>query len=50
MLLSAGVGAIIGSLVWGGLADRVGRKVLLVAGIALCALSSGAVSLVPDGA
>ena len=50
MLLSAGVGAIIGSLVWGALADRFGRKVLLVIGVSLCALSSGAVSMVPDGA
>jgi len=50
MLLSAGVGAIIGSLLWGALADRFGRKRLLVAGVALCALSSGAVSLIPDGA
>ncbi len=50
MLLSAGVGAIIGSLVWGALADRFGRKRLLVAGVALCAVSSGSVSLIPDGA
>ena len=50
MLLSAGVGAIIGSLLWGALADRFGRKRLLVAGVALCALASGAVSLIPDGA
>lgn len=50
MLLSAGVGAIIGSLVWGALADRFGRKMLLVAGIALCALGSGSVSFVPDNA
>jgi MFS transporter, putative metabolite:H+ symporter len=50
MLLSAGVGAIIGSLIWGALADRFGRKVLLVAGVALCAVSSGAISLIPDGA
>src|SRR5581483_3785503 len=50
MLLSAGVGAIIGSLIWGALADRFGRKVLLVAGVSVCALSSGAVSMVPDGA
>jgi len=50
MLLSAGVGAILGSLVFGALADRFGRKVLLVAGVSLCALSSGAVSLIPDGA
>jgi putative MFS transporter len=40
MLLSAGVGAILGSLVFGALADRFGRKVLLVAGVSLCALSS----------
>ena len=50
MLLSAGVGAIIGSLMWGALADRFGRKRLLVAGIALCALGAGSVSLIADGA
>src|ERR1700744_1859268 len=50
ILLSAGVGAIVGSLVWGALADRFGRKVLLVVGVALCALSSGAVSMIADGA
>lgn len=50
ILLSAGVGAILGSLAWGALADRFGRKKLLVAGVALCALSAGSVSLIPDGA
>jgi putative MFS transporter len=50
MLLSAGVGAIVGALVWGALADRFGRKRLLVAGVALCALGSGSVCLIPDGA
>src|SRR6201986_2896789 len=50
MLLSAGVGAIIGSLVWGALADRYGRKLLLGAGVTLCALGSGSGSLTPDGA
>ena len=50
MLLSAGVGAILGSLIWGALADRFGRKVLLVIGVALCALGAGSVSLIPDGA
>ncbi|WP_407165203.1 MFS transporter [Bradyrhizobium sp. ORS 111] len=50
ILLSAGVGAIMGSLAWGALADRFGRKVLLVAGVTLCALSAGSVSLIPDGA
>jgi putative MFS transporter len=50
MLLSAGVGAIVGSLAWGALSDRFGRKTLLVAGVALCALGSGSISLIPDGA
>jgi putative MFS transporter len=50
ILLSAGVGAILGSLAWGALADRFGRKNLLVAGVALCAVSAGSVSLIPDGA
>jgi MFS transporter, putative metabolite:H+ symporter len=50
MLLSAGIGAIVGALVWGAWADRAGRKMLLVLGVALCALASGAVSLIPDGA
>jgi putative MFS transporter len=50
ILLSAGVGAIVGSLIWGALADRFGRKILLVAGIVVCAISAGSVSLIPDGA
>jgi putative MFS transporter len=50
MLLAAGVGAIVGALTWGALADRWGRKNLAVAGITLCALGAGAVSILPDGA
>ena len=50
ILLSAGVGAILGSLAWGALADRFGRKSLLVAAVTLCALSAGSISLIPDGA
>jgi MFS transporter, putative metabolite:H+ symporter len=50
MLLSAGVGAIIGSLAWGTLADRYGRKPLMVTAVALCSLGSGSISLIPDGA
>jgi MFS transporter, putative metabolite:H+ symporter len=50
ILLSAGIGAIVGSLVWGALADRFGRKVLLVFGIAICGIGAGSVSLIPDGA
>src|SRR6266851_1768217 len=48
MLLSAGVGAIIGALAWGALSDRWGRKTLLVAGVVMCALGAGSVSLIPD--
>jgi len=50
ILLSAGVGAIVGALAWGALSDRWGRKTLLVAGVALCAVGAGCVSLIPDGA
>ncbi|KRR25220.1 hypothetical protein CQ14_09375 [Bradyrhizobium lablabi] len=50
MLLSAGVGAIVGSLVWGALADHFGRKTLTVAGVVLCAVSAGSISMIPDGA
>ncbi|MCA6124270.1 MFS transporter [Bradyrhizobium sp. WSM 1704] len=50
MLLSAGVGAIVGSLAWGALADHFGRKTLTVAGVVLCALGAGSISIIPDGA
>jgi putative MFS transporter len=50
MLLSAGVGAIVGALAWGALSDCWGRKTLLVAGVVLCALGAGSVSFIPDGA
>lgn len=50
MLLSAGVGAIIGSLTWGRLVDIFGRKKLLVVGTCLYPLAAGGVALLPDGA
>src|ERR1700744_1140196 len=50
MLLSAGVGANLRSLVWGAAAARFGRKLLVVAGVVVCAISAGSVSLIPDGA
>jgi putative MFS transporter len=49
MLLSAGVGAIVGALVFGKLADTFGRKPLIVAGTLLYAVSAGAISLIPEG-
>jgi putative MFS transporter len=50
MLLSAGVGAIIGALVFGKLADTWGRKPLIVVGTLLYALSAGSIALIPEGA
>lgn len=49
MLLSAGVGAIVGALAGGRLADRYGRKQVLVGAAALCCLGAGSLALVPDG-
>jgi putative MFS transporter len=49
ILLSAGVGAGIGALVWGVFADKWGRKPLIVTGTLICAVTSAAVALVPDG-
>ncbi|SKA41823.1 MFS transporter, putative metabolite:H+ symporter [Enhydrobacter aerosaccus] len=49
MLLSGGVGAIMGALAWGSFSDAWGRKKLLVASTFICAAGSGAIALVPDG-
>jgi putative MFS transporter len=50
VLLSAGVGAIIGSLVAGRFADHVGRKPLLLMGVIVFSLGTGAMALAPEGA
>ena len=50
MLLGSGVGSIIGALVLGRLADRIGRKRIVVAGAVVCAAGAGALALAPDGA
>jgi putative MFS transporter len=49
ILLSPGVGAIIGALAWGIVADKWGRKPLIIAGTYICAAASASVALVPDG-
>jgi MFS transporter, putative metabolite:H+ symporter len=49
ILLNAGVGAVIGALVWGFFADKWGRKPLIITGTFICAVASMAVALVPDG-
>lgn len=49
ILLGAGVGAMIGALVWGVFADKWGRKLLIVMGTFICAGASAALAFVPDG-
>jgi MFS transporter, putative metabolite:H+ symporter len=49
MLLSAGVGAIGGSIIWGRAGDRLGRRGPLMAGILMFSLATGALALAPDG-
>ena len=50
VLLSAGVGAILGSIISGTLADVFGRRPVLLVSTSVCGIAAGAVALVPDGA
>lgn len=50
ILYGAGIGAIIGSLVWGSLGDLFGRKPLTVTGTFICGISSGLIAFLPQGA
>src|ERR1700733_13933683 len=50
MLLSSGVGAIVGSLVGGMLADAFGRKVMVWGGGLIFSLGAAGCALIPDGA
>jgi MFS transporter, putative metabolite:H+ symporter len=49
MLLSAGVGAIFGALGGGWLADRKGRKRVMVGAAVLCCVSAGSLAFIADG-
>lgn len=49
ILLASGVGAIIGSLYWGQLTDRIGRKKAFIATIFTCAAGSLAMAFTPTG-
>src|ERR671916_2945900 len=48
VLLSAGVGAIAGALIWGRLGDRYGRRKPLIAGILTFSIATGLLALAPD--
>ena len=48
VLLSAGVGAIAGALLWGWLGDRYGRRKPLIAGILTFSIATGLLALAPD--
>jgi len=50
ILYGSGLGAVLGSLVWGGLADRFGRRSLTVSGTFICAVSAGLIGFLPTGA
>lgn len=49
ILLSAGAGAILGSLFAGAIADAYGRKKVLLASTTLCGCAAGAVAFLPEG-
>src|ERR1700744_2004068 len=50
MLLASGVGAIVGSLVGGQIADVVGRKKMIWGGGVIFSLGAAGCALIPDGA
>ena len=50
ILYGSGVGAILGSLVWGSLGDLFGRKLQTVTGTLICGVSAGLIGVLPTGA
>ncbi|HEV2301350.1 MAG TPA: MFS transporter [Stellaceae bacterium] len=46
----SGVGAILGSLIWGSLGEVFGRKLQTVTGTLICGLAAGAIGFLPTGA
>jgi putative MFS transporter len=50
ILYGSGVGAILGSLIWGSLGDVFGRKMQTVTGTLICGVSAGLIALLPTGA
>src|SRR3984893_5231318 len=48
ILLSSGVGAIIGAYVWGYIGDRIGRKTVFIATVINFSVATGILALTPD--
>ena len=49
VLTSSGLGTAIGAFVWGFMADRVGRRPVLIATVITFSLATGALALTPEG-
>jgi len=49
ILLSSGIGAMIGAYVWGWAADRIGRRKVFIATVLNFSLASGILALTPEG-
>lgn len=50
ILYGAGVGAIVGAVIWGALGDRFGRKMQTVTGTFICGIAAGCIGFLPTGA
>jgi hypothetical protein len=50
ILYGGGIGAILGALVWGSLSDVLGRKLQIVTGTLICAVSAALIGALPTGA
>lgn len=50
ILYSAGIGAVLGAIIWGALGDRSGRKMQTVTGTFICGIAAGCIGLLPTGA
>ena len=49
LVLTSGVGAIVGGYLWGYVADRIGRRKVFIATVLNFSLATGALALVPEG-
>src|SRR5260370_12944124 len=50
ILYGGGIGAILGALIWGSLSDVLGRKLQIVTGTMICAVSAALIGVLPTGA